>query len=191
MDDGTGGFGSRLRACHESSGLWQQELAERSGLSIRASSKLECGRTRWPYPDSVDRLADALGLRDNAERTEFTAAAQRRLGRGQRAVRPRPDLPYVPRLLPALTSAFVGRASELTTLSRMLGKTGGRAAGNDPQRHRRGGKDRPCPALGAPGRRRVPGRAVVREPARLRPLGYAAGARRRRPGASRRTAGPR
>ncbi|HEY6501635.1 MAG TPA: helix-turn-helix domain-containing protein, partial [Streptosporangiaceae bacterium] len=126
MDDGAGGFGSRLRACRESSGLSQQELAERSGLSIRAISKLECGRTRWPYPDSVDRLADALGLRDAAERAEFTAAAQRRLGRGQRTVRPRPDLPYVPRLLPALTSAFVGRASELTSLSRMLGEPGGR-----------------------------------------------------------------
>jgi transcriptional regulator with XRE-family HTH domain len=124
MDDGAGGFGSRLRACRESSGLSQQELAERSGLSIRAISKLECGRTRWPYPDSVDRLADALDLRD-AGRAGFFAAAQRRLGRGQRAVRPRPDLPYVPRLLPALTSAFVGRASELTTLSRMLGEPGG------------------------------------------------------------------
>ena len=75
MDDGAGGFGSRLRACRRSSGLTQQELAERSGLSIRAISKLEGGRTRWPYPDSVDRLANALGLPDT-ERPEFVAAVR-------------------------------------------------------------------------------------------------------------------
>jgi transcriptional regulator with XRE-family HTH domain len=119
MDDGAGGFGSRLRAYRESSGLSQLELAERSRLSIRAISKLECGQTRWPYPDSVDRLADALGLRD-AKRAEFMVAAERRLGHGTRSARPYADHVYVPRLLPAFIPAFVGRAGELETLSRML-----------------------------------------------------------------------
>jgi hypothetical protein len=124
MDDGAGGFGSRLRACRRSSGLSQQELAERSGLSIRAISKLECGRTRWPYPDSVDRLADALGLR-HAERAEFTAAAERRLGQGMGPARPRAGHVYVPRLLPAPIPAFVGRVGELKTLSCMLDEPSG------------------------------------------------------------------
>jgi transcriptional regulator with XRE-family HTH domain len=124
MDDGAGGFGSRLRACRRSCGLSQQELAERSGLSIRAISKLECGRTRWPYPDSVNRLADALKLRD-AERAEFTAAAERRLGTGP--VPSREGRVCVPRLLPATIPAFVGRASELRALSRMLDEPGGPA----------------------------------------------------------------
>ena len=123
MDDGAGGFGSRLRACRQSSGLSQQELAERAGLSIRAISKLECGWTRWPYPGSVDRLADALGLRD-AARTEFMVTAGRRLGQGAGPVGPRAGDVYIPRLLPALSPAFTGRAGELETLSRMLGEPG-------------------------------------------------------------------
>jgi transcriptional regulator with XRE-family HTH domain len=123
MDDGAGGFGSRLRDCRTSSGLSQQELAERSGLSIRAISKLECGWTRWPYPGSVDRLADALGLRD-AARTEFMVTAGRRLGHGAGPAGPRAGDVYIPRLLPALSPAFTGRAGELATLSRMLDEPG-------------------------------------------------------------------
>jgi transcriptional regulator with XRE-family HTH domain len=124
MDDGAGGFGSRLRACRQSSGLSQQELAERSGLSIRAISKLECGWTRWPYPGSVDRLADALNLHDTA-RADFLVAAQRRLGHRAEPARPSaPDL-YVPRLLPAPAPAFVGRAPQLETLARLLDDSGG------------------------------------------------------------------
>ena len=126
MDEGAGEFGSRLRAARRASGLSQQELAERSGLSVRAISKLECGRTRWPYPDSVGRLADALGLRD-AERAEFIAAAERRLGPDAGPARPRAGDVYVPRLLPASIPAFTGRADELAALSRLLDEPGGTA----------------------------------------------------------------
>jgi len=79
MSSTTPEFGTRLRSCRQSSGMSQQELAERSGLSVRAISDLERGRTRFPYQDSLGRLADALGLRGQS-RTEFTAAAGRRLG---------------------------------------------------------------------------------------------------------------
>jgi transcriptional regulator with XRE-family HTH domain len=65
----------------------QQELAERSGLSVRAISDLERGRTRFPYQDSLGRLADALGLRGPA-RTEFTTAASRRLASAEGPVPP-------------------------------------------------------------------------------------------------------
>jgi tetratricopeptide (TPR) repeat protein/DNA-binding XRE family transcriptional regulator len=78
MDADGGGFGGRLRACRGTAGLSQQELAGRSGLSLRTISDLERGRTRWPYRDSLYRLADALELRGPA-RTEFIAAADRRL----------------------------------------------------------------------------------------------------------------
>jgi len=122
MNDGAGGFGGRLRAARRSSGLTQQELAERSGLSVRAISNLECGRIRWPYPDSVGRLADALGLRD-AQRAEFTAAAGHRLGHATGTVRPR-AAGFIPRLLPPRSPAFVGRAGELKGLSRMLDEPG-------------------------------------------------------------------
>jgi tetratricopeptide (TPR) repeat protein/transcriptional regulator with XRE-family HTH domain len=63
-------FGARLRACRYAAGLSQAALAEQSGLSIRAISDLERGRTRWPHPDSVRRLADALELSGPA-RAEF------------------------------------------------------------------------------------------------------------------------
>ena len=114
------GFGDQLRARRRSSALSQQELAERSGLSVRAISNLESGRTRWPYPNSVGRLADALALRDD-DRAEFTASAQRRLAHEPDSARPREGHGYVPRLLPAPVPAFTGRASELKTLSHMLG----------------------------------------------------------------------
>jgi transcriptional regulator with XRE-family HTH domain len=124
MGDGTQEFGGLLRSRRRKSGLSQLELAERSGLSTRAISKLECGLTRWPYPDSVGRLADALGLRDT-ERAEFTAAARRRLGLRAVPARRRTDPGYVPRLLPAPIPAFTGRAGESVALSRMLDEPAG------------------------------------------------------------------
>ena len=77
--DDYGAFGSRLRVSRLVAGLSQEELAERSGISVRSISDLERGRTRWPHPDSVQRLADALEL-DDARREEFVALAARRLG---------------------------------------------------------------------------------------------------------------
>jgi len=67
-------FGAQLGDFRRSAGLSQQELGERSGLNIRAISNLERGRARWPHLDSVHRLADALGLRDQA-RAQFLPAA--------------------------------------------------------------------------------------------------------------------
>ena len=79
-------FGFRLRASRLAAGLSQEELAGRSGVSVRAISDLERGRTRWPHPESVGRLAEALGLGD-AQRAEFVALAARRLaGPGLAAV---------------------------------------------------------------------------------------------------------
>jgi transcriptional regulator with XRE-family HTH domain len=98
--------------------LSQQELAERSGLSVRAISNLESGRTRWPYPDSVGRLADALALRDD-DRAEFTAAARRRLA-NEPDPRPRDGNGVILRPLPAPVPAFTGRASELRAMSQLL-----------------------------------------------------------------------
>ena len=71
-------FGILLRACRQTAGLSQEELAERSGLSLRSISNLERGRTRWPYRETLHRLADALELHD-AARAVFIGAAGRRL----------------------------------------------------------------------------------------------------------------
>jgi transcriptional regulator with XRE-family HTH domain len=58
--------GEWIRQRRVAAGLTQEELAERSGLSVRAIADLERGRTRRPYPSSVRALARALGLPDSA-----------------------------------------------------------------------------------------------------------------------------
>jgi Helix-turn-helix domain len=56
------GFGDLLRQLRTQAGLTQEELAERSGLSVRAIANMECGRTTRPYRHSVQSLSDALQL---------------------------------------------------------------------------------------------------------------------------------
>ena len=65
-DDPTASFGGRLRRSREAAGLSQEELAERAGLTAQAVGALERGDRRHPYPETVRRLADALGLSDEA-----------------------------------------------------------------------------------------------------------------------------
>jgi transcriptional regulator with XRE-family HTH domain len=47
-------------------GMTQEELAGKSGLSVRAISNLERGRTARPHPRSLEVLAAALGLPESA-----------------------------------------------------------------------------------------------------------------------------
>ncbi len=58
--------GEWLRKQRMGAGLTQEDLAERSGVSVRAIADLERGRTRRPYPSSVRALARALGLPETA-----------------------------------------------------------------------------------------------------------------------------
>src|SRR5271167_3110720 len=58
--------GEWLRKQRMGAGLTQEDLAERSGVSVRAIADLERGRTRRPYPSSVRALARALGLPESA-----------------------------------------------------------------------------------------------------------------------------
>jgi tetratricopeptide (TPR) repeat protein/transcriptional regulator with XRE-family HTH domain len=126
-------FGARLSDYRRSAGLSQAELGERSGLSVRAISNLERGRTRSPHPDTVYRLADALGLAE-AARAEFAAAAGRRL-RGASAdsvIAPAADRlaspggeRVVPRQLPGPVRQFTGRQNELAAMTGLLEPAGG------------------------------------------------------------------
>ena len=126
-------FGTQLRARRRAAGLSQQELADSSGLSIRAISNLERGRTRWPYRDSLLRLADSLGLR-GVDREEFLAAGRRPLSAAAPEAEDAPGAeeplppaplaaartPLVPRHLPADVPGFVGRKSALDALTSLL-----------------------------------------------------------------------
>ncbi|WP_439427362.1 helix-turn-helix domain-containing protein [Micromonospora sp. LA-10] len=79
----------RTRAC-----LTQEELAERSGLSIRAISDLERGRTSNPHRRSVALLAQALRVEDHLLE-DFRRSARRRLATGAPA-----PAPFGPKSLP-------------------------------------------------------------------------------------------
>jgi transcriptional regulator with XRE-family HTH domain len=136
-----GEFGARLRARREAARLSQQELADRSGLSIRAIRNIERGRTQWPYRNSLTRLADALGMRE-AGRAEFLAAVPRRqlarlvleagsalpgAGLGTAGAADQAPAPPAPRQLPAAVGCFTGRAAELAALTGLLDRRSGAA----------------------------------------------------------------
>ena len=54
-------FGNRLRACRKKAGLNQEELAERTGVSIMTIRRWEWGE-RSPRVDEIKALAKALGV---------------------------------------------------------------------------------------------------------------------------------
>lgn len=60
------GFAARLRALRTRAGFSQEELAQAAGLSVRAVSDLERGRSRGPQRRTVQALAAALDLDDAA-----------------------------------------------------------------------------------------------------------------------------
>jgi tetratricopeptide (TPR) repeat protein len=130
VSDDRPALGELLRARRLVAGLSQQQLAEVSGLSVRAIGDLERGRTLWPYPDSLRRLADALDIREQA-RAEFFAAGQHR----DAAATAKADLAgpdsqpqrpgaVVPRQLPAPVRHFAGRSGELAELAGLLDRAG-------------------------------------------------------------------
>jgi predicted ATPase/DNA-binding XRE family transcriptional regulator len=104
-------FGDVLRQARRAAALSQQELADRSGLTVNGIGQLERGVRTHPYPHTVRALADALAL-DGEDRDRFlTAAPDRRAGASsgtaadarRQAARPAP----VP---------LVGRDEDLTRL---------------------------------------------------------------------------
>ncbi len=62
-----------VRQLRRRAGLTQEELAQRSGVSVRTIRGLETGRRRNPRFASVRQLSDAMGLAP-AEREELMAA---------------------------------------------------------------------------------------------------------------------
>ncbi len=74
MDDRAEEFGALLRRRRGAAGLTQEDLAGRSGLSVRAIRTLERGERRRPRVDTVGYLARALGLSE-PERAQFEEAA--------------------------------------------------------------------------------------------------------------------
>ncbi|HEX3966186.1 MAG TPA: tetratricopeptide repeat protein [Trebonia sp.] len=150
--------GAWLKRQRKAAGLTQEDLAERSGVSVRTIADLERGRTRKPYPSSLRALVRALGLPDAAG-TDLVAryridqdgdeppavglddepAARRGEHPGRHPAWPpgnraraagSPDTPDapVPRQLPTAVAHFSGRARELAVLDDQIAELDGSGA---------------------------------------------------------------
>ncbi|HEY6497021.1 MAG TPA: tetratricopeptide repeat protein [Trebonia sp.] len=124
--------GEWLRQQRVAAGLTQEDLAERSGVSVRAIADFERGRTKRPYPSSVRALVRALGLPEEAGND---LVARIRSGEGSAvqadgasADGDEPAEPgaavghgvTVPRQLPTRVPHFAGRAAQLAQLDAVL-----------------------------------------------------------------------
>ncbi len=102
MEETSPPFGDLLRRARLAAGLSQGALAKRAGLSERGVSDLERGARRHPRPETIGRLADALGLSPPA-RAAWSAAA--RDGSA-------PDAPW-----PRPLTSFIGRETEVAAIA--------------------------------------------------------------------------
>ncbi len=106
---------SVVRRFRRRAGLTQEELAQRSGVSVRTIRGLETGNRRNPQLTSVRQLADAMDLAPD-DRDELMAAV---LGGDTATAGATP----LPRQLPAAPAGFTGRETELVVLSRAVDAT--------------------------------------------------------------------
>src|SRR5918912_773766 len=104
-------FGELLRRYRSAAGVSQEELAQRAGITARAIGALERGERRQPWPDTVRRLASALGLPEDA-RAAFLAAVSR-----QPVATPLTTPEW---RLPAPLTSLVGRRREVADVRRLL-----------------------------------------------------------------------
>jgi tetratricopeptide (TPR) repeat protein/transcriptional regulator with XRE-family HTH domain len=128
-------FSHLLRGHRQAADLTQEELAAKSGLSVRAVTNMERGRTARPYRRSVALLAKALELPEDDATTLLLSAR----GLISPALSAKSQLTItsfehgrrqpVPRQLPASVRHFVGRTAELAELTKLLDDSaGGRSA---------------------------------------------------------------
>ncbi|MCP2323683.1 tetratricopeptide (TPR) repeat protein/transcriptional regulator with XRE-family HTH domain [Hamadaea flava] len=104
-------FGEAAREHRRRSALTQEDLAAKTGLSVRHIRDLEAGRIARPRPATMLLLADAFGLY-GAERDRFLTGAPA----------PVPSS-GVPAQLPADGYGFVGRADSLARLDEILARS--------------------------------------------------------------------
>jgi tetratricopeptide (TPR) repeat protein/DNA-binding XRE family transcriptional regulator len=117
-------FGARVRDHRQRLGMSQEELAARTGVSVRGIRNLEAGRTGRPRPGTVRLLADAFELAGE-ERDRFCRSA---LDVGDQQDVEAPDDVgagplrgrLVPAHLPADVAGFVGRSDQLSRLTKLL-----------------------------------------------------------------------
>ncbi|MFJ5036164.1 helix-turn-helix domain-containing protein [Streptomyces sp. NPDC088560] len=107
--------GELLREARQRALLTLEALAEASGVSVRAVSDLERGRS-VPRQSTLTELLDALGV-EEAERRAFADAVRRAGGRATRTV---------PRQLPPDLRAFQGREAVMAQVEQLTAEAGER-----------------------------------------------------------------
>ena len=110
--DDPGDFGVALRRARLSARLTQNELADRSGLSTRTISDLECGRVGQPRNSSLNLLVAALGVDDQVAAKLVGATGQS----GGAQEQPCERL-HAAHELPAAVPDFTGRECELAAMA--------------------------------------------------------------------------
>ncbi|MER7537626.1 helix-turn-helix domain-containing protein [Streptomyces sp. NPDC097704] len=101
-------FGTVLRGLRQRGRLTMEELAEASGVSVRAIGDMERGRSLVPQRRTVVALAEGLGLTDDEREALLTTA---------RAARPTPAGETAGTVVPPrLVGDFTGREPELALL---------------------------------------------------------------------------
>ena len=111
MSDGTASFSVLLRQLRSAASLSQEELAERSGVSVRGISDLERGLRAAPRLETVRLLADGLALSER-DRAALLAAARPNVW--QRGPPARTKQAQVS--LPTPLTRLIGREAELAAL---------------------------------------------------------------------------
>jgi len=106
-------FGSLLRSFRIRNKLTQEELAEKSNLSVRAISDLERGIKLTPRRDTIELLAQALNLTEE-EKARFDQSARAHRYTGQKVL--------IGRLMPISLTPFVGREKEIKDIIDILQK---------------------------------------------------------------------
>ncbi|MFJ8495128.1 NB-ARC domain-containing protein [Streptomyces sp. NPDC094038] len=107
-----------LSAHRRRAGLTQEQLSERSGISVRAISDIEGGRVQWPRRRTQEALATALGATSEGQGLFRRAARPGQTG-GTGAAR----WPLSP--IPMDVADFTGRAAEIGTLIELASGPGG------------------------------------------------------------------
>ncbi|HMF27896.1 MAG TPA: helix-turn-helix domain-containing protein, partial [Candidatus Cybelea sp.] len=103
-----------LKTYRVRAGLSQQMLAERALISVQAVSALERGYRKVPYRNTLERIADALGLSAEA-RAALELSARR--ARGSRIAEHEATAPHN---LPRQLTSFLGREQVVDEIAQLV-----------------------------------------------------------------------
>jgi transcriptional regulator with XRE-family HTH domain len=108
----TGQFSVLLRQLRRQTELTQEDLAERSGLSVRTIRRLETGVSANPQLDTVRLLADALSLKPDERARMLAVADGQAVPETPAANGAAPEVAHAPEPPPVPESPFERRIAE-------------------------------------------------------------------------------